>query len=40
MGHPGHAVRSIAAQSVAHLGLVVTALVGTFVGLRAQAVRD
>lgn len=40
LGRPGRAVRSIAAQSVAHLGLVVTALVGTFVGLRAQAVRD
>jgi hypothetical protein len=40
LGRPGRAVRSIAAQSAAHLGLVVTALVGTFVGLRAQAVRD
>jgi hypothetical protein len=37
---PGRAVRSLAAQSAAHLGLVVTALVGTFVGLRARAVGD
>ena len=40
LGRPGRALQSIAAQSVAHLGLVVTALVGTFAGFRAQAVRD
>jgi hypothetical protein len=36
LGRPGRALRSIAAQSVAHLGLVVVALVGTFMGLRSQ----
>jgi hypothetical protein len=36
LGRPGRALRSIAAQSVAHLGLVVVALAGTFMGLRSR----
>ena len=38
-GWPGRATRSLAAQSVAHLGLVTVGLAGTFMGFRAQATR-
>jgi hypothetical protein len=37
LGQPGRAVNSLAAQSVAHLGLVVVSLGGTVVGFRMQA---
>ncbi|MEJ2558548.1 MAG: hypothetical protein P8186_20510, partial [Anaerolineae bacterium] len=37
---PGRAVGSLAAQSVAHLGLVVLSLGGTVMGFRSQAVRE
>ncbi len=37
---PGRAVESLAAQSVAHLGLVVLSLGGTVMGFRSQAFRE
>jgi hypothetical protein len=37
-GQPGRALRSMAAQSVAHLGLVVVALAGTLSGFRRRVV--
>jgi hypothetical protein len=37
LGQPGRAVNSLAAQSVAHLGLVVVSLGGTVAGFRMQA---
>jgi hypothetical protein len=37
---PGRAIESLAAQSVAHLGLVVLSLGGTVVGFRSQAARE
>ncbi len=40
LGEPGRAVQSLAAQSVAHLGLVAISLGGTVVGFRLQATRD
>jgi hypothetical protein len=40
LGQSGRAVESLAAQSVAHLGLVVVTLGGTVMGFRTQAVRE
>jgi hypothetical protein len=37
---PGRAIESLAAQSVAHLGLVVLSLGGTVVGFMSQAARE
>lgn len=37
---PGRGVQSLAAQSVAHLGLVVLSLGGTIMGFRTQAIRE
>jgi hypothetical protein len=39
MGQPGRALRTMAAQSLAHLGLVVVALAGVFAGFRSDAVK-
>jgi hypothetical protein len=39
LGQPGRAVQSLAAQSVAHLGLVALSLGGTVVGFRTQAAK-
>jgi hypothetical protein len=39
-GQPGRAVNSLAAQSVAHLGLVIVGLGGTVAGFRMQAARE
>jgi hypothetical protein len=40
LGQPGRAVNSLAAQSVAHLGLVIIGLGGTVAGFRMQATRE
>jgi hypothetical protein len=40
LGQPGRAVRSVAAQSVVHLGLVVVALAGTIAGFRSVVAAD
>jgi len=40
LGRPERAVRSLAAQSVAHLGLVVIGLGGTVMGFRMQAAKE
>ena len=40
LGQPKRAVKSLAAQSVAHLGLVVIGLGGTVMGFRMQAAKD
>jgi hypothetical protein len=40
LGQPDRAVRSLAAQSVAHLGLVVVGLAGAVVGFRTQATKE
>ncbi len=40
LGQPERAVRSLAAQSVAHLGLVVIGLGGTVMGFRMQAAKE
>ena len=40
LGQPARAVRSLAAQSVAHLGLVVIGLGGTVMGFRMQAAKE
>jgi hypothetical protein len=39
-GRPGRAVNSLAAQSVAHLGLVIVGLSGTVAGFRLRAARE
>jgi len=40
LGQPDRAVRSLAAQSVAHLGLIVVGLAGAVVGFRTQATKE
>jgi hypothetical protein len=40
LGQPGRAVRSVAAQSVVHLGLVAVALAGTIAGFRSDVTTD
>jgi hypothetical protein len=40
LDQPGRAVQSLAAQSVAHLGVVILSLGGTVVGFRTQATRE
>ncbi|GAB4538519.1 MAG: hypothetical protein Kow0063_26400 [Anaerolineae bacterium] len=40
LGQPGPAVRGLAAQSIAHLGLIVIGLGGTVAGFRIQATRE
>ena len=40
LGQPERAVRSLAAQSVAHLGLIVVGLAGAVVGFRTQATKE
>jgi hypothetical protein len=40
LGEPGRAAQSLAAQSVAHLGVIVLGLGGTVVGFRAHAARN
>jgi hypothetical protein len=40
LDQPGRAVQSLAAQSVAHLGVVILSLGGTVVGFRTQTARE